>query len=78
MRVKKTALLYGVVGGVLVVALRLLEYRFLVLDHALAVYGGVVAALFAGLGIWLGLRLTRPPTVIVRAPVRGLEGGAAT
>ena len=62
----KTALLYGVVGGILVVALRLLEYRFLVLDHALAVYGGVVAALFAGLGIWLGLRLTRPPHVIVR------------
>ena len=63
---KKTAFLYGTVGGVLVVALRLLEYRFLVLDHALAVYGGVVAALFAGLGLWLGLRLTRPPAVIVR------------
>ena len=63
---KKTAFLYGTVGGVLVVALRLLEYRFLVLDHALAVYGGIVAALFAGLGLWLGLRLTRPPAVIVR------------
>ena len=78
MRVRKTAFLYGVGSGVLVVALRLLEYRYLVLDHAFAPYRGVVAALSAGLGIWLGLRLTRPPTVIVRAPVRGLEGGAAT
>jgi DNA-binding CsgD family transcriptional regulator len=33
------------------------------------IYAGLVAALFAALGIWLGLRMTRPrptPTVVVR------------
>jgi ATP/maltotriose-dependent transcriptional regulator MalT len=37
-----------------------MEYRFLVVEHSLEIYGGLVAALFAGLGIWLGLKLTRP------------------
>ena len=64
---RKTVLLYGIVGGLLIVALRAVEYRFLVMEHALEVYGGVVAALFAALGVWLGLRFTRPaPTVVVR------------
>jgi DNA-binding CsgD family transcriptional regulator len=70
--VKKTILLYGLLGGVLIAVLKLTEYRFLVLEHSLELYGGVVAALFAGLGIWLGLKLTRVrETVVVReVPVR--------
>ena len=56
---RRIILLYGLLGGVLVVALRLVEYRFLVVEHSLEIYGGLVAALFAALGIWLGLRLTR-------------------
>ena len=52
-------LLYGVCGGVLVVVLKLTEYRFLVVEHSVEIYMGLVAALFAGLGIWLGLTLTR-------------------
>jgi DNA-binding CsgD family transcriptional regulator len=78
---KKTILLYGVVGGVLIAALRLVEYRFLVLEHSLEIYGGIVAVLFATLGIWLGLKLTRtretavikevPVTVEVPIPTSG-------
>jgi len=72
--VKKTILLYGLLGGVLIAVLKLIEYRFLVVEHSLEIYGGIVAALFAGLGIWLGLKLTRPrETVVVRevkVPVR--------
>ena len=69
---KKTVLVYGLLGGVLIAALELVEYRFLVLEHSLEIYGGLVALLFSGLGIWLGLKLTRPrETVIVReVPVR--------
>lgn len=64
---KKTVLLYGLLGAALIVVLRLVEYRFLVLEHSLEMYGGIVAALFAGLGIWLGLKLTRTrETVVVR------------
>ncbi len=65
---KKTllhTLIYGLCGGVLIVVLRLIEFRFLIVEHSLEIYGGLVAALFAGLGIWLGLKLTRKEEVLV-------------
>ena len=65
---KRTVLLYGLVGGVLIVALELAEYRFIVLRHSFEIYAGIVAALFAGLGIWLGTKLTRPREVLVSGP----------
>jgi DNA-binding CsgD family transcriptional regulator len=66
-RVKKTVLVYGILGGVLIAVLKIVEYRFLVVEHSLEIYGGIVALLFAGLGIWLGLKLTRTrETVVVR------------
>ena len=64
---RKHVLLYGLLCGVLIVALKLIEYRWLVVEHSLEIYGGLVAALFAGLGIWLGLKLTRhKETVLVK------------
>jgi len=65
--VKKTVLLYGILGGLLVAVLKVVEYRFLVVEHSLEIYGGIVAVIFSALGIWLGLKLTRPrETVITR------------
>jgi DNA-binding CsgD family transcriptional regulator len=65
--VKKTVLVYGLLGGVLIAALKLIEYRYLVIEHSLEIYGGLVALLFSALGIWLGLKLTRTrETVVVR------------
>jgi two-component system, NarL family, response regulator LiaR len=58
---------FGLVGGALVAVLELAEYRFLVVEHSVEVYVGLVAALFAGLGIWLGRSLRR----------KGREGGTA-
>jgi len=64
---RKHVLLYGLLAGVLIVALQLIEYRWLVVQHSVEIYGGLVAAVFATLGIWLGLRLTqRSDTVVVR------------
>jgi len=64
---KKHILIYGLCGGLLIVVLKLIEYRFLVVEHSIEIYGGLVAALFAGLGIWLGLKLTKKKeTVIVK------------
>ena len=70
---KKTVLLYGILGGVLIAVLKVVEYRYLVLEHSLEIYGGIVALLFSALGIWLGLKLTRTrETVVVReVPVMG-------
>ena len=62
---RKTVLLYGLVGGVLIALLKLVEYRFLVLEHSLEIYGGIIAVLFSSLGIWLGLKLTKTREVVV-------------
>jgi len=59
------ALIYGVTGGVLIVFLKLIEFRFLVVEHSLEIYGGLIALLFAALGIWLGLKLTRKQEVVL-------------
>jgi two-component system, NarL family, response regulator LiaR len=60
---KKTVLLYGLLGGVLVTLLKLVEYRYLVIEHSLELYGGIVALVFAVVGIWLGQKLTRERVV---------------
>ena len=63
----KHVLLYGLLGGVLIVGLKLIEYRWLMVEYSVEIYGGIVAAVFAGVGIWLGLKLTRhTETVVVR------------
>jgi DNA-binding CsgD family transcriptional regulator len=66
--VKKTlihTLIYGLCGGILILVLKLIEFRFLVQQHSIEIYGGLIAALFAGLGIWLGLKLTKKKEVVV-------------
>ena len=59
------ALLYGLCGGVLIVVLNLIEFRFLVVEHSIEIYGALIALLFAGVGIWLGLKITRKKEVVV-------------
>jgi NarL family two-component system response regulator LiaR len=62
---KKHILIYGLCGGVLILLLKLVEYRFLVVEHSIEIYGGLIALLFAVLGIWLGLRLTKTKETVV-------------
>ena len=62
---KKHILIYGLCGGLLIVALKLIEYRVLVVEHSVEIYGGLIAALFAALGIWLGLKLTKKKETVV-------------
>jgi NarL family two-component system response regulator LiaR len=73
-RAVRDIVIYGVCGGLLITLLKLMEYRFLVVEHSVEIYGALIAALFAGLGIWLGLTLTRKKPVIVKevpAPTAG-------
>jgi two-component system, NarL family, response regulator LiaR len=66
---KRHILLYGLGGGILVVLLKLIEFRYLVVERSVEIYGGLIAAVFAGVGIWLGLRLTRARTTVVETVV---------
>jgi two-component system, NarL family, response regulator LiaR len=64
---KRPVLIYGIAGGLLIALLKFTEYRFLVVEHSLELYGGLVAVIFAAVGIWLGLKLTRTKeTIVVR------------
>ena len=62
---KRHVLVYGLIGGILIALLRWTEYRFLVVEHSIEIYGGLIAATFAALGIWLGLKLTAKRQAIV-------------
>ena len=62
---KKIILWYGLGGGALIVLLKMTEYRFLVVEHSIQVYGGLIALLFATAGIWIGLTLTKTKEVVV-------------
>jgi two-component system, NarL family, response regulator LiaR len=59
------ALIYGLCGGLLIAALKVIEYRYVVVEHSIEIYGGLTAVLFASVGIWLGLKLTRKQLVFV-------------
>jgi DNA-binding CsgD family transcriptional regulator len=54
----KQLAIYGLCGGILIVAMRLVEYRFLVISHSVEIYVALIAAAFAAVGIWFGLTLT--------------------
>ena len=66
---KKHVLLYGLLGGVLIAVLKLIEFLYLVVEHSVEIYGGLIAAVFAGLGLWLGLRMTRARATVVETVV---------
>ncbi len=70
---KRHVLIYGLIGGILIAVLKWTEYRFLVVEHSIEIYGGLTAVTFAVLGIWLGIKLTgKPQQLVVReipAPV---------
>ena len=79
---KRHVLIFGVVGGLLIATLQYTEYRFVVIEHSVELYGALVAILFASFGIWLGLRMTRRretirETVVVKEVLVPAEAPAA-
>jgi DNA-binding CsgD family transcriptional regulator len=74
----KHLLIYGVCGGLLIVAMRYVEYRFLVVSHSVEIYAALIAASFAAIGIWFGLTLTGRKVevreVTVEVPVPAVSG----
>jgi DNA-binding CsgD family transcriptional regulator len=78
---KRHVLIFGLVGGLLIAALQYTEYRFVIIEHSVELYGALVAILFATFGIWLGLRITRRretirETVVVKEVVVSAESPA--
>ena len=71
----KRVLLFAAVGGVLIAALKLIEYEHFVREYPGEVYGGLVAVIFTAVGAWLGLKWTRAKEVVVVKEIRIRESG---
>ena len=75
---RRHVLIFGLVGGLLIATLQYTEYRFVIIEHSVELYGALVALLFATFGIWLGIRITRSrepvqETAVFREPVPATE-----
>jgi two-component system, NarL family, response regulator LiaR len=62
---KRTILLYSLSLAALLFLLQWLQFSFFVRDLSLEFYLSVVAVVFTAVGIWAGLKLTRPKTKVV-------------
>jgi two-component system, NarL family, response regulator LiaR len=62
-----TIVLYALVLAAVVALLKYVEYRFMVKSLSTEVYIGAVAAIFTGVGVWLGSRLIAEKQVVVKA-----------
>ena len=67
--------LFAAAGGVLLVALKYIEYKHFVRAYPGEVYGGLIALIFTIAGTYLGLRWTKRKEVVVIKEVRVREGG---
>lgn len=67
----KSTILYGFSLAVLLFLMKWLEFRLIIIDHALEIYIGSIAVVFTALGIWLALKLTKPKkeTIIVEKEI---------
>src|SRR5580698_3066947 len=79
---KRHVLIFGLVGGLLIATLQYTEYRYVIIEHSVELYGALVAILFAAFGIWLGLRIPRRreiirETVVVKEVFVPAEAAAA-
>lgn len=73
--VAKQVVLYGLAGGVLIAFLKYIEYEHFVHDYPTELYGGLIALLFTGLGIYFGVKWSRPKEVVIEREVLVPAGG---
>lgn len=56
----KHIVIYGLTLAVLVFILKLLQWKFLIVDNAIDIYIGLIALFFTVLGIWIAKQLIKP------------------
>ena len=66
---KKEILLYGILMGVLLVVLRLVQYNVIIRDINIEFYAAIVAVIFLIIGAWLGGKL-----VLKEKSIEKIEG----
>lgn len=66
---KRQVLLFGSVLAILAVCIKWLEYRFVMLNYSVEIYGTALAIIFTVVGVWAGRKLTDRKTEIIREEV---------
>lgn len=61
----KRVLFYGLAGGVLIALLKAIEYQHFARLYPTEIYVGLVAVLFAGVGLYFGFRWSKTKEVVV-------------
>ena len=64
-------LLYGGIMAIMIFGLKLLQWKYLITDHSLDIYIGLIAAFFTFLGVWIATQLVKPKiqTVVVEKEI---------
>lgn len=71
LRALRRVILTSLGGGILIAVLKFVEYKHFIRAYPTEVYGGIIALIFTGVGIYFGLRLTRRrETVEIREVIR--------
>lgn len=63
LKTNRKFLLYGLSLAALLFLLKWLEYRFVLVSHAMELYITAIALLFTALGIWLAVKLSKPKVI---------------
>jgi DNA-binding CsgD family transcriptional regulator len=63
--------LYGLSLAILVLSLKVLQWKYLIVNNAMDIYIGIVAVFFTLLGVWVATKLLKPEikTVVVEKEV---------
>lgn len=62
----KPIFLYGLIMAILIFALKWMQWKFLLVDHAIEIYIGLIALFFTLLGIWIATQLVKPTVKTIR------------
>jgi DNA-binding CsgD family transcriptional regulator len=67
----KEIIMYAIAMAILLLLLRILEYKFLILQNEFGLYIGIIALFFTVLGIWASNKLTAPKvkTVVIEKEI---------
>ena len=67
----KSVFLYAGIMAVLVFTLKWMQWKYLIVDHSIDIYVGLIAVFFTLLGIWVASQLAKPKieTVVVEKEV---------
>lgn len=66
---KKQAIIFGSVLAILAICIKWLEYRFVILDYSVEIYGTALAIIFTTVGVWVGRKLTDRKKEYIREEV---------